>query len=461
MTELNVNTAPALVELEVEKIFPHPDNPRKELGDLTELAESIKARGIMQNLTVVLRGASAEDEYTVIIGHRRLAAAKLAGLKTVPCVITYLTEKEQLATMLLENMQRSDLTVYEQAKGFQLMMELGESVSSIAAKTGMSETTVRRRVKMSELDSDTLKEVSGRQLSLLDFDRLAKIDDIEVRNKVLKDIGTSDFNQRYANALKKQEIAKSLPNVYAEIKKLGAKKIARGETYGTKYESIGPIVNFYKLEDGEVLISDANVKKADGKLFYNIDEDWGSLAFYRLRPKAAPIKKSKKELEREAYIQDSREKLTALTREFYELRRSFIDGIRVTAKNKDDILRGAVIATALNVVTCVSHDSAGLFNKYDIPVKADNYIKRRQTLYSLIKTDVSTYPEVIYAAFGDCARNGYFTGHMYEYPMHHDNANLNELYSWLMSLGYEMSSEEQAIANGTHELFKDKDSEAE
>lgn len=67
-----------MVYLPVSKLFPHPDNPRKDNGDLTELAESIKANGVLQNLTVVPK---EDGSYTVIIGHRRLAAAKLAGRK--------------------------------------------------------------------------------------------------------------------------------------------------------------------------------------------------------------------------------------------------------------------------------------------------------------------------------------------------------------------------------------------
>lgn len=111
-----------LVYLPVNQLYPHPDNPRKELGDLSELAASIRANGVLQNLTVVPRmvtgeitGKSWQDGYTVIIGHRRLAAAKEAGLKEVPCVIADMTLREQARTMLVENMQRSDLTLYEQA----------------------------------------------------------------------------------------------------------------------------------------------------------------------------------------------------------------------------------------------------------------------------------------------------------------------------------------------------------
>lgn len=445
-----------LINIDIEKIFPHPDNPRKDLGDLSELAESIKARGIMQNLTVVPKG---EGEYTVIIGHRRLSAARMAGLSSVPCVIANLSEREQLGTMLLENMQRSDLTVYEQAKGFQLMISLGESVSTIAEKTGMSETTVRRRVKMAELDSETLKEVSSRQLSLSDFDALAKIDDIETRNDILKDIGTNNFNHRYISALRKQNIAKALPGVKEELKALKANKITRSETYGQKYERVGLSVRIHEREDGEPLISEANIAKVNGKLFYYLDEDYGNLSFYQIRPKAAPVKKSKKEIEREAYIADARAKLSALTSEFYELRKAFVDNIKVTAKNKDKILEGAVVACAYQVVTYVGSDSTGLYKHFDISINASNYDERRNQLVDLIESDTSTYPAVIYAAFGDCPANGYTGGYKYEYPFYNKNAKLDVLYAWLEAMGYEMSNEEKALANGTHDLFKDKDKE--
>ena len=125
-----------IVYLPVEKIFAHPQNPRKDLGDLTELAESIKVNGVLQNLTVVQRVGEITgqkfDEYRVVIGHRRHAAAKLAGLAEVPCVVEEMTESEQVLTMLMENMQRSDLTVYEQAQGFQMMLDMGGTVESVA-----------------------------------------------------------------------------------------------------------------------------------------------------------------------------------------------------------------------------------------------------------------------------------------------------------------------------------------
>ena len=110
--------------IKVEQLYHHPENPRKDLGDISELTESIRKNGIMQNLTVV-KNQFVPDMYTVVIGNRRMEAAKAAGLDAVPCVISDMGPREQIATMLEENMQRSDLSLYEQAQGFQMMMDLG------------------------------------------------------------------------------------------------------------------------------------------------------------------------------------------------------------------------------------------------------------------------------------------------------------------------------------------------
>lgn len=142
-----------LTEIKINELYPHPDNPRKDIGDVSELAESIKNQGIFQNLTVIKGGAGVpkgKEGYTVIIGHRRLAASKLAGLETLPCSVAQMDEREQIATMLLENMQRSDLTYYEQAQGFQMMLDLGETQTTIAEKTGFSPATVSRRLQLTK-----------------------------------------------------------------------------------------------------------------------------------------------------------------------------------------------------------------------------------------------------------------------------------------------------------------------
>lgn len=192
--------------IELSKLKPHPQNPRKELGDLTELAESIKARGIMQNLTVI--PSENNEYYTILIGHRRAEAAKLAGVTTIPCNVVdeEMSEDEQVATMLLENIQRGDLTPYEQAKGFQLMIDLGNDINDITKKTGFSQSTIRHRIRMLDLDEQLLREKESSGATLQDYIQLEKIKDKETKNEVLKVIGTSDFQFKLTSALKQQEL---------------------------------------------------------------------------------------------------------------------------------------------------------------------------------------------------------------------------------------------------------------
>lgn len=157
-------TTSGITNINAKLIHQHPDNPRKDLGDLTELSESIKKKGIMQNLTVIPghwdeNRVHHDEGYTLIIGHRRFAAGKMAGVTMYPCrIVQDMSYKDQVGTMLEENMQRIDLTVLEQAEGFQMMLDLGDTEEQIAEKTGFSRTTVRRRLEIAKLDRDLVKE---------------------------------------------------------------------------------------------------------------------------------------------------------------------------------------------------------------------------------------------------------------------------------------------------------------
>lgn len=192
-----------IINISVNKLFHHPDNPRKDLGDLTELSDSIRINGILQNLTVVSMDGMF-DNYTVIIGHRRLEAAKLAGLVEVPCTVVELDDKQQVSMMLLENMQREDLTPYEQARGFQMCLDLGVTVDELSKTTGFSKKTVKHRLKMLELDQNKVKKVSV-QSSIDDFIKLEEIIDLNERNRLLDYIGTNNFGIELEKAKLRQE----------------------------------------------------------------------------------------------------------------------------------------------------------------------------------------------------------------------------------------------------------------
>lgn len=192
--------------ISIADLHPHKDNPRKDLGDLSELTESIKVNGIFQNLTVTPR---PEGGYTVIIGHRRMEAAKLAGLTELPCAVVDMDERTQLSTMLLENMQRSDLTLYEQAQGFQLMFDLGVSEREIADKSGFTVATVKKRLKIATLPADDLKDAMGRGGTLEQYVAISEIADPKARSSLLKNIGTRRQKNEICNVKYKTKVVRT------------------------------------------------------------------------------------------------------------------------------------------------------------------------------------------------------------------------------------------------------------
>ena len=239
--------------INVNEIYQHPDNPRKDLGDLSELSDSIKSVGILQNLTVVPGHTMTEDEYislcksegiskstakaniaadpeclkagtgyTVIIGHRRLAAAKQAGVKEVPCVIADMDYKEQIRTMMMENMQRQDLTILEQADGFQMMIDLGDSIKAIAKDTGFSQQTIKHRVKLLDLDRERLtRTMSERPIKMDELIKLEAVKDQKEKNWLIDRLGTSNFQYDLQTVLSKQKWKKAKEEIIKILKEKG------------------------------------------------------------------------------------------------------------------------------------------------------------------------------------------------------------------------------------------------
>jgi len=105
----------------VDKIRPNPDQPRKAFGELRELTDSIKEKGVLEPLLV--RFVSRDDCYHIISGERRYHASRAAGLREVPCIEKIADDAETLELALIENLQRKDLTPFEEADGLQRLAE--------------------------------------------------------------------------------------------------------------------------------------------------------------------------------------------------------------------------------------------------------------------------------------------------------------------------------------------------
>lgn len=160
---------PAMAEdattvLPVHTIDPHPGNIRTALGDLDELADSIRVHGILQPL-VVCRHPSRPGGYQLLAGHRRMAAAQMAGLRAVPVVIrSDVGDGAAIEVMLIENCHRADLSPMEKADAFAKLRDRGYSQTRIAARTGISQSTVSYHLALTDLDESSQERVRTGEL---------------------------------------------------------------------------------------------------------------------------------------------------------------------------------------------------------------------------------------------------------------------------------------------------------
>lgn len=431
---------PTLTTISIEKLHPHPQNPRKVIGDVTELAESIKANGILQNLTVVPMNDDW-TEFTVIIGHRRLAAAKQAGLTELPCAVVEMSEKEQLSTMLTENMQRSDLTVYEEAKGCQLLLDLGDTVAEIAEKTGFSESKIRRRVKLCELDEEAFKESQIRQPTLADYDRLNQIKDIETRNKLLESIGTNNFDNLLYSAVKKQETEEEKEKIEKLCLEHGMTKVQKYDEIPSNYEYMGA----FALKD--LVGKDF----ADGRKRYFYFAYGSNIYIYAETSKKQ--EKNDPEEEKQKLEEQRWDKLVEQAEEIDErceaLRRGFMLDTNFNDSNKkQELVKFIVNQVAMGAISKAYKFSEVAESQDDESI--DSYISEHWS--------DNSGRMLMAAAYALCQKN--YSSFSYISVNYSDktfsrknNTDLNRFYNLLCKLGYVMSDEEIQLRDGTHPIF--------
>lgn len=154
--------------LRASRIHPHPSNVRESLGDLSELAASIRQHGILQPL-VVTPDPNRDGEYRLLAGHRRLAAARKAGLDGVPAIVRHgVTDDRALELMLVENCQRADLNPMEKAEAMAALRHRGYTQAQIAERTGISASTVSYYLNLIVLAPETQQQVRSGRLAAAD-----------------------------------------------------------------------------------------------------------------------------------------------------------------------------------------------------------------------------------------------------------------------------------------------------
>ena len=456
----NVKTEIDIVNLRIEDVYPNPDNPRKNLGDLTEMAESIKKNGIMQNLTVVPGHKQDGKEwspegYTLIIGHRRRAAAELAGVKELPCrIVTDMDEKTQFSTMLEENMQRNDLTIIEQANGFQMMLDLGETVDSIVEKTGFSKSTVHHRLNIAKLDQKVLKkkqEDDYFQLNIKDLQALEQIKSIKTRNRVLSEASDSRQliwkAQQEAKEEKKEEVFKEL---IEKLEALGIKKAPKGaenEQWSDKWEKIRDYD--YEKEVPKKITFKEKIEELVYCRYYNFVRVM-RLAKKKVKKKTAEELKMEERSKRKKEIDTIFKQLNKRRTEFII---SIINGdlpkIKETEELKDEIWN--ILVEMKGYLTTEKYTTffTGKYY-YNCTQEEQDEVKRKTEEISIVNSMLIHMSEAMNNA-----------GNIYSYMLEYQEKTGEKLlraYAVLEKYGWTFENENEVkLLNGTHEYYEKED----
>jgi len=454
-----------IIYIPADRLHPHPSNPRKDLGDLSELADSIKAAGILQNLTVVPMELVDPDatiklgggQYTIIIGHRRYAAAMQAGVAELPCVITDMDDKEQLQTMLLENMQRSDLTVYEQAQGFQMMLDLGSTVEEIAEKSGFSQTTVRRRVKLLALDREKFEQADKRGASLLDFIELDKVEDPELKNKVLDTIGTANFRNTLANAIEEEKTRRFVADRIADVKDWATE--ITGDVPWEKYTYVR---NYSKWNWHKDSVVERPVDVDVVKYYYRVGRSEVDIYTDKTERQETEAERQRR-IAKEA-MEQMKAELRTITRRHFELRMDFISQFGAAKKHISEICHFASMEIVGDGFYSRNEVDAQLLSQLlNLEVDENTEYSEFRRMVDAAAEDRPEYVLLVCAYISaDDGGNSYYTSEynnkkMYSEYIHSADPDLDRVYAFLCSLGYEMSDEEKAMQDGTHPVFAENE----
>ena len=174
-----------VINLAIEKIFPNSDQPRKDFlkEPLEELANSIKVQGVLQPITVRKKGTSFE----IVAGERRWRASQIAGLDSVPAIVKDIDDQKSMELALIENLQREDLNIVEEAMGYQLLIdEYDLSQQELAQKIGKSRSAITNSLRVLVLPRD-VKEMLRQSLITFGHAKvLLGVEDPKVQTKLAR-----------------------------------------------------------------------------------------------------------------------------------------------------------------------------------------------------------------------------------------------------------------------------------
>ena len=253
----NKNTKEGVTELEITKVKPNPNQPRKNFNQeaLNDLASSIKVHGIIQPIVV---NKEPNGDYLIIAGERRWRAANLCGLKTVPVIIKNYTSKQVKEISLIENLQREDLNPIEAARAIkELMEEYGLTQETVSERIGKSRSNIANTLRLLTLYPDVIKMVEDGKLSSGHARCLVVIEDKNAQIKlaqhaVSKNLSVRDLEKAVKNITNPAKRLVVKPEQSLELKELINQM---QKTFATKVSAIGTdekgriYIDYYSRDD--------------------------------------------------------------------------------------------------------------------------------------------------------------------------------------------------------------------
>ncbi len=182
-----------ILEVEISRIVPNRSQPRKNFDreELVSLAKSIAQDGILQPLTVIKSG----EGYELVAGERRLRAAKMAGYSSVPCIVVNLNMQQSAVMSIVENMQRQELSFFEQAQAIErLTGEWGMTQEAVARRLGISQSSVANKLRLLRLSDECRAEIIRQRLTERHARALLKLEGDEERLFMLSKIAERGLN---------------------------------------------------------------------------------------------------------------------------------------------------------------------------------------------------------------------------------------------------------------------------
>jgi len=239
------------LELPIAKIRPNPKQPREDFGyqELEDLINSIREHGILQPLIV---SKIDEENYELVAGERRLRAAKMLNLKTVPAIIRPVRDQEKLELALIENIQRKDLNPIEEAQAFQkLISEFGLTQEEVAKRIGRSRPSVANTLRLLNLPEEIQKALRSGTIKESHARTLLSIVDPKIRLKYFAKILKNEMTLREAEKIVKKARGK---RILATNPSLAAKEESLRSVFGTKVEirkrgSKGQIIIYFYSDE--------------------------------------------------------------------------------------------------------------------------------------------------------------------------------------------------------------------